>query len=166
MQSSLLHKPRRQHPPHIRPQAALCCMSAHAPVQLLDATLPAWQACRGRFMRERMHPEDASRAVVPKVASLGRQQERKQPLQVSAAAMWEEHFAPAAGVPPSSNHGQQAAVERGSEGQQQLPPQGLDAGLVAEPERRCVLEVEVVNRTDLVLQVCTAGLTAVVLMTG
>ena len=93
---------------------------------------------------------------MPEVASLGKKKERK-PLQVSAAAMWEEHFAPAAGVPPSSNHGQQAAVERGSEGQPQLPPQ-------AEPERRCVLEVEVVNRTDLVLQVCTAGLTAVVLM--
>ncbi len=37
---------------------------------------------------------------------------------------------------------------------------------MAEPERRCVLEVEVVNRTDLVLQVCTAGLTAIVSTKG
>ena len=74
--------------------------------------------------------------------------------------MWEEHFSPAASVPPSSQSGQQAAVEGGSEGQPQLLPRGLGADLVAEPERRCVLEVEVVNRTDLVLQVCTAELTA------
>ena len=83
-------------------------------------------------------------------------------LQVSAAAMWEEHFPPAASVPPSS----QAVVERGSENQPQLLPHGLDAGSMAEPERRCVLEVEVVNRTDLVLQVCTAGFTAIVSTKG
>ena len=69
--------------------------------------------------------------------------------------MWEEHFLPAASGQPSSQPSQQAAVEGGSEGQPALLPQGLDAGSAAEPERRCVLEVEVVNRTDLVLQVCT-----------